>query len=122
MDKQKSLVSMLELDPRIPARNGTICGEERRKLLLARVDIDRSNCANSCLVDSSNTSTFWGNFDKIPASTISALFLKKKKTYFTLENPEKCLNFQIRLTSNPNVKAQLVNYSIGDTKIKGRYK
>lgn len=96
MDKQKSLVSMLELDPRIPARNGTICGEERRKLLLARVDIDRSNCANSCLVDSSNTSTFWGNFDKIPASTISALFLKKRET-FHVGKPRKMFEFSDKI-------------------------
>ncbi|PON73814.1 hypothetical protein TorRG33x02_248660 [Trema orientale] len=85
--KHDSFVSMLVvLDSRIPMRNGTISDEAKGKGVFANEDNVKSNSANPSLVGSSRRLVFFGSFDRIPASTISALFLKNKKMGDIREN------------------------------------
>ncbi|PON41347.1 LOW QUALITY PROTEIN: hypothetical protein PanWU01x14_290160 [Parasponia andersonii] len=84
--KHDSFVSMLVvLDSRIPMRNGTI-SDEAKGDVFANEDNVKSNSANPSLVGSSRRLVFFGSFDRIPASTISALFLRNKKMGDIREN------------------------------------
>nr|GMD08362.1 hypothetical protein PanWU01x14_290160 [Ipomoea batatas] len=77
VSKHKPLVSLLAVVSRMLTTNGMILDEFiTGNWLLANDDTLRTSCKNSCLINSSVTSIFSGNFDKIPASTIRALFLK----------------------------------------------
>lgn len=93
--KHSSLVGILELDSRMETTEGIILAEVRENRLLARAEIDRRSCANSCLAVSSKNVTFSGIRDKIPASTIRALFLKeehiKEQECYNWKE-KKCLN------------------------------
>lgn len=78
--KHDSLVlRLLEFESRIETTIAMILVEVREIWLLARVDIGKRSCANSCFCASSKKQLFSGNFDKSPASTIRALFLKQEQ-------------------------------------------
>jgi hypothetical protein len=61
-------------------RNGIKSNEAKGNWVFASDDNDKSNSANSFMVDSSIRSIFFGRLDNIPAPTIKALFLKKEHT------------------------------------------
>ena len=88
--KHDSFVSRFEVASRIEITNGTMIDVFMGNWLLVTDDKENISFAKSCIVSSSKTPVFSGSFDKIPASSIRALFLKnqqkKEKEISTLKS------------------------------------
>ena len=67
---------MVDLDWRVARRKGRSDDGLRGNWVFDSEEMDKSSWERSWVVDSSTLSMSFGNFDKIPASNISALFLK----------------------------------------------
>lgn len=82
--KHACFVCKFEVDSRTHNVEGIILDELRENCVFDRVDMDRRSSAYSLFAFSSNELKSFGNLNRIPASTIRALLLHKKKQVFSV--------------------------------------